>query len=144
MSLSIGSSGQQVAALQQVLNVLPSNLPRLQVDGKYGSLTAARVREFQTQHGFGSLANGVFDDNTAAALEATLSSMGGGTFWDWIKNATYQGGLINLKNTGDPAKSTPDPKEGFLDMLARTTGLTKGQLTLVAVGLVVFIAMPRD
>ena len=46
--LSIGSMGSDVVDLQSLLNVLPTDLDPLDVDGIFGSLTRARTQEFQS------------------------------------------------------------------------------------------------
>jgi peptidoglycan hydrolase-like protein with peptidoglycan-binding domain len=46
--LRIGSSGPQVSRLQTALNEKLKPSPKLKPDGKYGSLTMAAVRAFQT------------------------------------------------------------------------------------------------
>jgi len=46
--LSFGSVGADVRDLQRYLNVLPSELPSLAVDGIFGSKTKARTQEFQS------------------------------------------------------------------------------------------------
>ena len=50
-TLRYGSSGAEVAELQKGLNLLPSKLQKLKVDGVYGSKTTTRVREFQGTNG---------------------------------------------------------------------------------------------
>lgn len=45
--LSKGSQGAEVKVLQTMLNLLPSGLGRLIIDGLFGPLTEERVREFQ-------------------------------------------------------------------------------------------------
>jgi hypothetical protein len=60
------SSGADLRSVQAALNNLPSNLPRLAVDGGWGAKTSARVAEFQRQNGFTS--SGVLDPGTSAAI----------------------------------------------------------------------------
>jgi hypothetical protein len=47
MNLAIGSSGPKVREVQGFLNLLPTSLPRLVVDGLFGPKTRGRVVEFQ-------------------------------------------------------------------------------------------------
>lgn len=47
MNLSIGASGSQVRELQGFLNLLPTRLPLLATDGRFGPKTRDRVQEFQ-------------------------------------------------------------------------------------------------
>jgi peptidoglycan hydrolase-like protein with peptidoglycan-binding domain len=64
-SLTIGSSGQNVAIIQSQLARIRRNYPRIpavSVDGQYGSQTAAAVREFQLI--FGLPATGTVDRST--------------------------------------------------------------------------------
>lgn len=49
--LRYGSTGDDVAKLQQGLNLLPSTLEKLQPDGHYGPKTTSRVKEFQGANG---------------------------------------------------------------------------------------------
>jgi hypothetical protein len=51
MALMLGSAGQKVRHLQDALNKLPpSSLPPLNVDGRFGPKTFARVKEFQSNN----------------------------------------------------------------------------------------------
>jgi hypothetical protein len=74
MSLSIGMSGAKVSELQTRLNLLPSSLARLTVDGKFGPKTHARVMEFQRTN---KLVNdGVVGPQTLAALLDLITKLG--------------------------------------------------------------------
>jgi hypothetical protein len=74
MSLSIGMSGPKVSELQARLNLLPSSLARLVVDGKFGPKTRARVMEFQRTN---KLVNdGVAGPKTLAALLDLITQLG--------------------------------------------------------------------
>jgi hypothetical protein len=46
-TLRYGAKGDDVAKLQEGLNLMPSDLDKLKVDGIYGSKTVGRVQEFQ-------------------------------------------------------------------------------------------------
>jgi hypothetical protein len=46
-TLRYASRGNEVSKLQQGLNLLPTALPRLAIDGIYGAKTTARVQELQ-------------------------------------------------------------------------------------------------
>ncbi len=64
-TLSVGSSGQKVRQLQEHLNAIANNypaVPKVNVDGIYGPLTQASVRQFQSI--FGLSATGVVDYRT--------------------------------------------------------------------------------
>ncbi|MEP7111043.1 MAG: peptidoglycan-binding domain-containing protein [Ferruginibacter sp.] len=50
MNLSLGSGGEKVREVQESLNKLPTRLPLLVPDSKFGSKTEARVIEFQRNH----------------------------------------------------------------------------------------------
>ena len=50
-TLRYGSTGADVAKLQAGLNLLPSILPQLKIDGIYGPKTTGRVKEFQNANG---------------------------------------------------------------------------------------------
>lgn len=63
--LTIGSSGPKVRQLQEQLNAISNNypaIPKLNVDGSYGPLTEATVRQFQSI--FGLPVTGVVDYRT--------------------------------------------------------------------------------
>jgi putative chitinase len=62
-TLRLGSSGEQVAALQAMLIAVGSGIT---VDGKFGPGTAAAVKEFQTRHGL--VADGIAGAATWSAL----------------------------------------------------------------------------
>ena len=49
--LSIGSIGQAVKEVQSALNLKPSSLPALKVDGNFGPKTKSKVVEFQQRNG---------------------------------------------------------------------------------------------
>jgi len=70
-TLSLGSTGPDVADLQQRLNKRsPSSLPLLRADGVFGPKTQARVMEFQRN-------NGLKADGIAGPL--TLAKLSGAT-----------------------------------------------------------------
>ncbi len=61
-NLGIGASGEKVRQIQQQLNRIAQNfpaIPRVTVDGVYGSATAEAVRVFQKV--FGLPASGIVD-----------------------------------------------------------------------------------
>jgi hypothetical protein len=62
--------------LQTQLNQFPSALPRLAVDGNWGSDTQARLEEFQRQHGL--TVTGWDDDQTYTVLAAGYTPTTGG------------------------------------------------------------------
>ncbi len=66
LTLSLGSSGQPVRALQDVLNFQIRRGDPLMVDGKFGPKTQARVREFQVAAGL--KADGIVGPLTNAQL----------------------------------------------------------------------------
>lgn len=72
-TLRFGSSGPFVQQLQEALNTLPSSLPPLAADGRYGSKTLARVREFQS--GRGLVGDGIVGPLSWTALAAWLASL---------------------------------------------------------------------
>lgn len=74
MSLSIGMSGTKVSELQARLNLLPSILARLTVDGKFGPKTHARVMEFQRSSKL--VPDGVVGTKTLAALLDLIAKLG--------------------------------------------------------------------
>ncbi len=69
-SLSQGSSGQQVSALQAILAADPTIYPEGLITGYYGSLTAQAVKRFQAKHGIEQA--GVVGPKTRAAINAFL------------------------------------------------------------------------
>lgn len=72
-TLRFGSTGPVVRTLQGSLNQLPSQRPALNPDGRYGPLTQARVREFQSSRQL--VADGVFGPLSWAALEQWLNGL---------------------------------------------------------------------
>jgi hypothetical protein len=74
MSLSIGMSGAKVSELQTRLNLLPSSLARLTVDGKFGPKTHARVMEFQRTSKLAQ--DGVVGPQTLGALLDLITKLG--------------------------------------------------------------------
>ncbi|MDH3456493.1 MAG: peptidoglycan-binding protein [Gemmatimonadota bacterium] len=75
MLLKYGSAGSAVQELQGLLNKLPSKLPPLAVDGKFGSKTLARVKEFQGANAL--TVDGVVGPKTMAMLLELLKNLGG-------------------------------------------------------------------
>jgi Putative peptidoglycan binding domain len=75
MALSVGSAGQTVRELQEGLNLLmPTKLPLLATDGRFGSKTQARVKEFQRSKGL--VDDGIVGSLTMAAFEQALRLLG--------------------------------------------------------------------
>ena len=64
--LRVRAQGSDVLDLQNRLNALPTALPLLSADGDYYTASAARVSEFQGQHGLG--VDGVFGGASYTAL----------------------------------------------------------------------------
>ena len=69
-SLSQGSSGQQVSALQAILAADPTVYPEGLITGYYGPLTAQAVKRFQAKHGIKQA--GVVGPKTLGAINAFL------------------------------------------------------------------------
>jgi hypothetical protein len=68
--LQYGSQGNSVSEAQARLNLLmPNASPPLAVDGKFGSKTTARVKQFQRNRGL--VADGIVGAKTWAALDGT-------------------------------------------------------------------------
>jgi hypothetical protein len=65
-TLQLGSRGQDVQELQQVLNSWYPSLPQLNEDGEFGKLTEERVKYFQTRAGL--VSDGVVGPKTKAIL----------------------------------------------------------------------------
>lgn len=76
MNLSMGDSGDEVKQLQKILNHITGS--KLDLDGKYGSLTKQAVEDFQTWYNanFGEniSVDGIVGPETSAALENTLNN----------------------------------------------------------------------
>lgn len=72
--LGFGAVGDDVAELQKWLNLLPSKLQKLKVDGAFGPKTMARVREFQSEHAL--FPDGIVGPLTWEALLNLLSGIG--------------------------------------------------------------------
>lgn len=70
-TLRFGSSGPFVQQLQEGLNKLPSSLPALAPDGRYGGKTLARVKEFQSGHALS--ADGIVGPKTWDKMLALLA-----------------------------------------------------------------------
>lgn len=75
MLLRYGSAGPQVVQLQEFLNKLPSQLPALETDGKYGPKTLVRVKEFQATNKLA--ADGIVGPVTMATILELLKNLGG-------------------------------------------------------------------
>jgi hypothetical protein len=79
--IKIGDRGAQVIQLQQNLNTRPSKLPRLIIDGVFGSKTQMRVLEFQRDNGLkadgivGDLTNGKFRGNGGVQPAGDLAAI---------------------------------------------------------------------
>ena len=68
--LQYGSQGNSVSEVQARLNLaLPSATPPLIVDGRFGSKTTARVKQFQLSRGL--VGDGIVGAKTWAALDGT-------------------------------------------------------------------------
>ena len=63
-TLRLGDTGEDVILLQTRLNTLPTRLPRLVIDGHFGTRTLRRVKEFQTR----TFVTGVVDAGTWSKL----------------------------------------------------------------------------
>jgi putative peptidoglycan binding protein len=74
MALRIGSVGEPVRQLQGSLNLLPSSLQRLKVDGKFGARTQGRVMEFQRDNTL--LPDGIVGDITFGVIQGLLRKLG--------------------------------------------------------------------
>ena len=74
-TLLIGSAGPLVSDLQKKLNMLPTILPLLKVDGVFGSKTRSRVQEFQG--GAGLTPDGVVGPVTWDQLLQLISGLTG-------------------------------------------------------------------
>lgn len=72
-TLGFGSIGKTVTLLQQALNVGPSQQPKLNPDGQFGSKTRNRVMEFQSQKNIAS--DGVVGPVTWGQLEPFLQQL---------------------------------------------------------------------
>lgn len=70
-TLNVGSTGSDVANLQKILNAQGANLT---VDGKYGPLTAAAVKAYQSKNGL--TADGIFGPQTSGALSGAINAVG--------------------------------------------------------------------
>lgn len=141
-----------VSALQSALNALPSSLPRLVVDGKYGPLTTARVREFQASKGLSPTGNvngdtfGVLFDTTPGGTPPPPSSSpaptsSSGSAWDQIVrflDPTNQLKLINDgidttgKAVGDAANTVQAvlPFAGIGSIVLLVAGVAVGGIVL--------------
>ena len=68
-SYKVGSSGRMVEAIQEVLNAsVKKDLPRLEIDGKYGPKTKEMVEAFQSEHKPLAV-DGIVGPNTMRELE---------------------------------------------------------------------------
>ncbi len=74
-TLSFGSAGALVSDLQQKLNLLPTFLPLLKVDGAFGLKTKSRVQEFQ--QGAGLSPDGVVGPLTWEELLPLIAQVSG-------------------------------------------------------------------
>ena len=117
--LSQGSVGSDTAQVQTWLNGLRDqgmNLPRLTVDGRYGSSTTTAVRTFQALAGLS--ADGKVGRNTWNALYAAYAAAyGQGLVWPGVTmRSGMQGGTIKavqqLLHENDGATLTADGHYG--------------------------------
>ena len=111
--LTIGSSTTQVARMQSYLNALRTakyaTLPKLTVDGRYGSGTAGAVRAYQRIVGLS--ADGVIGNATWNAIVYDRSSLPGGASGDTWVGMTMQNGMRGQDVT---------LMQGYLNGLAKT------------------------
>lgn len=111
--LTIGSSTTQVARMQSYLNALRTakyaTLPKLTVDGKYGSGTANAVKAYQRIVGLS--ADGVIGNATWNAIVYDRSSLPGGASGDTWVGMTMQNGMRGQDVT---------LMQGYLNGLAKT------------------------
>ena len=70
VTLSKGSKGDDVKALQEKLLLLGYDLGKWGADGDFGSATQAAVMEFQANHNIAS--TGIVDTVTAEAIDAAV------------------------------------------------------------------------
>lgn len=93
--LTIGSSTTQVARMQSYLNALRTakyaSLPKLTVDGKYGSATANAVKTYQRIVGL--TADGVIGNATWNAIVYDRNALPGGASGDTWVGMTMQNGM---------------------------------------------------
>jgi len=114
--VAFGARGASVSSLQQRLNELGAQ-PPLAVDGKFGPLTQAAVREFQQRRGLtvdgivGPEVRGAFDAASAQAASpnrnsATLPALRPGTLASTtVTNSPTQPGSLANVNPNDPTLS---------------------------------------
>lgn len=111
--LTIGSSTTQVARIQSYLNALRTakyaTLPKLTVDGKYGSGTAGAVKAYQRIVGLS--ADGVVGNATWNAIVYDRSLLPGGASGDTWVGMTMQSGMKGQDVT---------LMQGYLNGLAKT------------------------
>ncbi len=89
--LRIGSSGEEVEALQEYLNFISdtyTSIPKLTVDGDFGASTAAAVRAYQTL--FGITPSGIVSSVTWNAITETYRELREGTD---TSGTQYGGGI---------------------------------------------------
>ena len=70
-----GATGEQVAALQRLLNRAGHSNQPVSIDGRYGIQTTGAVARFQQAHGLKP--DGIYGPDTRAALKSALTIRGG-------------------------------------------------------------------
>lgn len=144
-----------VRQIQTALNLLPTRLPRLAVDGQLGSKTSTRIAEFQSLNGMWS--NGQLDNNTANRIMAAA--------YPATANISYHAGQINASvkppwdigtgtaraNLGTPPNNQSGaqaniynlPPPGGAPEKQGLFGLTPTELLLIGGALVLVLATRR-
>jgi hypothetical protein len=140
-----------VRALQTALNAQPSNLARLAVDGVYGPLTRARVREFQASRGFAqtgsvdsfvyhALFGGVTTTAPTVTQPGPVQPPGSwGSWWGSLTGTLADG--VSLVSPAFAATRVATNAAGTVSSAINTaaTGMGVGTILLLAGGAVVAI-----
>jgi hypothetical protein len=122
VDLTIGSSGNTVAKVQQAL---VANGATISPDGQFGSLTAAAVRAYQTGHGLS--VTGIVNEATATALGVQNTAPSTAAFppfgWKWLgwgyngSEALYQWERQLVGNAAQIGSVKPGQLDSFADSL---------------------------
>ncbi len=123
VTLTIGSTGERVRALQSALAQL--SLEVGEIDGEYGPITADAVRAFQGAHGLP--ATGVADQATLTALDGALKGgvpAGGLTAPDILR--ALIGALVSASRPSTPGAAGTTQPEAARDLLQLVLGALMG------------------
>ena len=113
------SNGTAVRQIQTFLNAYRiTGDGTLTVDGDFGNLTEARLKDWQSDQGL--ISSGIWDDNTAARARSLIGSSTGAVTWEPLGSAVV--GPITFTNTNsENSAAAPTDVLGVCDSSGRVT-----------------------